>query len=410
MRLLYACTDPGIPVDGGKGASIHVRALCRALVAEGHAVTLAAARLDGPPDRLAADLGVAVAPLELDEAARRRLDRAATPARRGALRAHLAAGALAAAAPALAAGGVDAVYERLSLFGAGGRAAARALGVPHVVEVNAPLTDEAARYRGLAWPRRAVAIERAVLSGADAVVAVSAPLAAWAVAQGAAPARVVVLPNGVDAEAMAAGAVERAAVRARLRLADRKVVGFVGHLRPWHGVDDLLAAVARLAADDPAVCLVVVGDGPARPALEARAEALGLGDRVRFLGAVLHAQVPGLVAAFDVAVAPYAADAGAYFSPLKLFEYLAAGRPTVAADLPAVRAAADGGRLARLYPAGDVAALAAALWAALADPASFGMAAAGRAAVRTRHTWRHNARAVAQRIAALTPAAGREAA
>ena len=63
MKLLYACTDPGIPVDGGKGASIHVRALCRALAAEGHAVALAAARLDGPPDRLAVVLRGAVAAL-----------------------------------------------------------------------------------------------------------------------------------------------------------------------------------------------------------------------------------------------------------------------------------------------------------------------------------------------------------
>ena len=395
INLLYACTDPGIPVDGTKGASIHVRAMCRAFAAEGHSVHIAAARIDAPAL-------VAASPIVLDARSRRLIERASGD-RAGALRAQLAARALALSTPAWRAAGIDAVYERYSLFGSGGQAVARALGVPHVLEVNAPLTREAARYRALPWPRRARAIERDVLTGADAVVAVSTPLAEWLAEVGVDPARILVLPNGVDADAMAAAAPERHAVRARLRLADRRVIGFVGSIRPWHGVGDVLDAFARVAADDPAACLLIVGDGPALPTLEARAVELGLRHRVRFTGSVPHEDVPALLAACDVAVAPYAADAEDYFSPIKLFEYLAAGLPTVAADIPPVRAVVDDGRTARLYPAGDVAAMASALAAVLAAPqAARAMGAAGRADVIARHTWRHNAQAVLARLARLS--------
>lgn len=399
MNLLYACTDPGIPVRGTKGASIHVRSLAGALAADGLAVTIAAARPgDGPCDL---GDGVTVVGLGLGAAAERRIGRAAG-ARAGALRAHLAAGALAAAAPAWRARGVDAVYERYSLFGAGGRSVAQALGVPHVVEVNAPLTLEAARYRALPWPRTAAAIERAVLTGADAVVAVSDALSDWLAGLGVARDRIVVLPNAVDADAFAAGAAARHATRARLRLADRSVVGFVGSLKPWHGADDLLSAFARVAGDDPRAALLVVGDGPLRPAIEARAGALGLGDRVRFTGAVPHTAVPALLAACDAAVVPYAADAAAYFSPLKLFESLAAAVPTVAADVPGVRAVVAPGRTAVLYRPGDVDDLARAVASVLASPqAARAIGEAGRAAVVARHTWRHNAAAVVARLAAL---------
>lgn len=391
MNLLYACTDPGIPVDGTKGASIHVRAMCRAFAAEGHTVHVAAARIDAPTP-------IAPSPITLDPRSRRLVARARGD-RAGALRAHLTARALALSTPAWRAAGIDAVYERYSLFGSGGRAVARALGVPHVLEVNAPLTREAARYRALPWPRLARTIEWDVLTGADAVVAVSAPLAAWLADTGVDPARILVLPNGVDVDAFASAGTERHAVRAQLRLADRRVVGFVGSIRPWHGVDDVLDAFARVLADDPAACLLVVGDGPALPALESRAVALGLRHRVRFTGAVPHADVPALLAACDVAVAPYAVDAEDYFSPLKLFEYLAAGLPTVAADIPPVRAAVDDGRTARLYPAGDAAAMAAAIAAALAAPqAARAMGAAGRADVVARYTWRHNVQAVVARL------------
>lgn len=410
MNVLYACTDPGIPADGTKGGSIHVQALCRALGQEGHRVRLAAARYDRPAP--------GAAPIELDDRSRRLIEKAkGDRARVDALRAALSARALARAAGQWRGAGIEAVYERYSLFGFGGQAVARALGVPHMVEVNAPLTREAARYRSLAWPRLARRIEKEVLGGADAVVAVSEPLADWLVESGVDRARILIMPNGVDAEAMLAAEPLRHATRARLRLADRRVIGFVGSLRPWHGVADLIEAFAAVVAADPVACLLVVGDGPARPELVARAEALGLGigtepgDRIRLLGAVPHADVPALLAACDAAVAPYAADADDYFSPLKLFEYLAAGLPTIASDIAPVRAIVEDGRTARLYRAGDVPALAAAIAAVLADPrAARAMGTSGRDEVIARHTWRRRAVSVGERLAELVEArAGRVA-
>lgn len=417
MRLLYVCTDPGIPVDGHKGAAVHVRELCRALASLGHDVRLAAARLDGgdsPPP-------VPTTRLELAPAARHRIARLAArggdPAARAALTARGAARAVAAGAGLVGDGWrPDAVYERHALFGGGGLALARRLGVPHLLEVNAPLVDEQARHRRLAWPRAAEAAERAALRDADAVLAVSGPLARWAVDRGAAPGRVHTVPNGVDVARFAMAEALRAPTRARLGWGDDAVVvGFVGSLRPWHDASSLLRAFAAVAADDARPRLLVVGDGPERGALEAQAAALGLATRVRFAGAVAHDRVPALLAALDVAVAPYDAPgsggAGFYFSPLKLFEYMAAGRAVVAADLEPIRGVVAHGRTGWLYRPGDVGALAGALRGVLADPArarAVGLAA--RQHVRARHTWRRNAALVAALAAGRAGSPGERAA
>ena len=73
--------------------------------------------------------------------------------------------------------------------------------------------------------------------------------------------------------------------------------------------------------------LLIVGDGPVRAELEQLAASLQLGERVRFTGVVHRDRVPGLVAAFDVALQPAVV---AYASPLKLIEYLALGKAIVA--------------------------------------------------------------------------------
>jgi glycosyltransferase involved in cell wall biosynthesis len=79
--------------------------------------------------------------------------------------------------------------------------------------------------------------------------------------------------------------------------------------------------------------LLIVGDGPEREALERQAEIHNIAAQVLFTGAVPHDEVPMYIAAMDVAVAPYRAVQDFYFSPLKLYEYLAAGKPVIASNL-----------------------------------------------------------------------------
>src|SRR5262249_62396794 len=111
----------------------------------------------------------------------------------------------------------DAIYERLSLFGTGALEAARVLGVPHLLEIDAPLADEAERFRRLARAAEARTEETKVVLGADALLPVSFELASWAVGLGADRARVHVLPNAVDPDLFAPG--ERTVRRAGRRVA-----------------------------------------------------------------------------------------------------------------------------------------------------------------------------------------------
>ncbi len=149
---------------------------------------------------------------------------------------------------------------------------------------------------------------------------------------------------------------------------DPPVVGYAGHLYPWKGVDVLLNAIASLRD----VRALVVGGLEAEPDLErtrARARTLGIQDRITFTGAVPPSQVPARLAEMDILVLPNTAThiSARYTSPLKLFEYMAAGRPVVASDLPALREVLRDGDNAVLVEPGDSERLAAAIVRLLDD-------------------------------------------
>jgi glycosyltransferase involved in cell wall biosynthesis len=400
VRILYVSSDFGVPVYGHKGASVHLRAVARAFAELGHTVQIVSPAIERDANfdfDVPASASVDLAPDMPALASLRQFDRAlgsaasGHPARVGQeVRCLLYNQALAGASAGL---GCDFVYERYALFGFGGLELSRALGVPHVLEVNAPLATEQHRVRGLHMADVATAIENRVWRQTGAVLAVSDELAAEVRARGVAPERVHVLPNGVDAARFGFDRAAAAArVRAALGLGTGPIVGFVGSLKPWHGTDVLLEAFARLAPAHPTACLLVVGDGPAAGALRERTRGLGLEPRVRFTGAVEHARVPELVAAMDIAAAPYRAADDFYFSPIKVYEYLAAGTPVVASPLGQIAPLVAAG-LVTPAAAGDAGDLARALESILQAPAAASQRAArGRDWALGERTWTANAR------------------
>ena len=335
MKLAYICADRGISLLGHKGASIHLRSLAAALAARGNEVIVACRRLEGP-NQPPAGVEVRVMPASEDEHARWT---------REFLRESRA----------------DALLERYSLSSGTAAQAARAAGLPFVLEVNAPLVEEAARYRGLGDVPTWRAREQALLSSADAVIAVSGGVRDHVVATGVSAAQVFVVHNGVDVGAfqMAVGSPTRQPGR----VDNEVVIGFAGSLKPWHGVDVLLRAFAEVPGRPR---LLVVGEGPMRADLEALASSLDLTSAVRFVGAVPHVEMPVVLAAMNIGVAPYTAQDSFYFSPLKVAEYLAAGLPVVASDQGDLREVVGDAGL--LVPPDDVAALAAALARLCRDP------------------------------------------
>ncbi|MDQ3669836.1 MAG: glycosyltransferase family 4 protein [Actinomycetota bacterium] len=402
MRIAYVCSDFGVPIAGTKGASAHVRELTSAFAELGHEVQIFTPRAGGSPPP-----GFRVPVRELApegyDALTYDLLRKDTPfwaELRGALHAgvlhHRALPLLRELRPQL-------IYERLSLFGTAGAALARDLNVPLVLEVNAPLSDEQARHRTLTFTRTAREIERRVLQAAAMVITVSPELERWAIRAGVAPERVQTVPNGVRSERFGAAAGEREAVRETLGLSGRPVVGFVGTLKPWHDTETLVRAVAALRRRGSDAVLLVVGDGPGRAGIEALAASEGIGDSTLLAGPVSSDRIPGLLAAMDVAVAPYAAAEPFYFSPLKLFEYLAAGVPVVAAAVGEIPECIRPWRTGLLYRPGDVSALAEAMGALLADPArACLLGARGREHAQRHHSWRRNAERILE-LACASP-------
>ena len=400
MRIAYLCCDFGVPVGGEKGAAVHVRELCRALGSLGHEILLLTPRADGAGS---ADAGVCVRELPLEPVEELayhllRSDANAGPAVARELRATLYAAVLRRRAlSTLSQFGPDLVYERYSLFGTAGAALARKLGVPFFLEVNAPLSEEQSRHRGLVFAATAEELERIILCSADRVVVVSPELERWVVERGVERARVTILPNAVDVERFERAEAAGPVVRKRLGLDGRPTVGFVGTLKPWHGTEALVRAVALLHRRATGPHLVLVGDGPERQALEELAAREGIASATTFMGSVPNECIPAYLAAVDVAAAPYPALDRFYFSPLKLYEYLAAARPVVAADVGQIAHCVRPGETGRLHAPGDVDGLAHALTSVLEDPqAAVRLGRAGREHVRAHHTWEGNARAVAE--------------
>jgi glycosyltransferase involved in cell wall biosynthesis len=404
VRIAYLSSDPGVPVFGTKGASIHVRELSQSLQRLSHDVTVFAARTGG--DR-PAGYDVPVVAIEPDPADEQLIDLLRTDpeggrAITGDVRSVLAASALRELAlPLLTSLRPGLIYERYALFGTAGVAVARELEIPLILEVNARLSQEQERHRGLAFGATARELETAVLRSADHVVAVSSILRRWAIDSGVPAHRVTVLSNGVDPDRFRPKREDRNAARDRLGLSHRPVVGFVGTLKPWHDVATLLHAMDLVGTREPPPHLLIVGDGPERTRLEDLARDLRSSRAVTFTGQVPHGRVSEYLGALDVAVLPYGPD-GDYFSPLKLFEYLAAERPVVAAAVGDIGHCVRNGETGLTYPPGDPSALADAISALLGDPRwARSLARAGGDHVRAYHTWEGSARVVVRHAEAL---------
>lgn len=296
----------------------------------------------------------------------------------------------------------DLVYERYSLHNAAGAIATKMAGVPLVLEVNSPLAEERAAHGGLKFPRVAAKLERAIWRAATSIVTVSTPLADVLVAAGVDRSRILVLPNAVRREMMTAGS-GGAAIRAAhgFRPAD-VVFGFTGWFRPWHGLEQFLEAFADFGLSALGARVLLVGEGQALPALKDIVKRRGLGDSVAFTGAVGRDAIADHIAAFDVALQPHATR---YASPMKIFEYLALGKPVIAASTPAIGEILTNGVDSILFQPGDTGGLVDGVRTLLRNKELRArMSSDARATVRLRgFFWDENARRTLEHLARLTP-------
>lgn len=369
MRIAYVCMDPGIPVFGRKGASVHVQGVVAAMLRAGHDVTLICARVgtDAPSWAPAVRTRrVALPPMSALESNGRNGHR--IDAFHGALMCAM-----------IGDGPFDIVYERYSLWSTAGMLYAQAQQIPGILEVNAPLIDEQEAHRLL--PDR-VGAERAaalVFRTASRVVSVSHEVAEYVHAFTGGDVTSVVEANGFEPERFPTAAPLDALPF---------TIGFLGTLKPWHGVGMLPRVLAGVHERVPSARLLIVGDGPERESLATALPASHDASRIEFTGAVAPDGVGALLRRMDVALAPYPADAPFYFSPLKIVEYMAAGVPVIASDVGQIPALVRHGATGLLVPAGNADAVIDASLR-LHDDASLrrSMGAAGRAEAMSTRTW-----------------------
>ncbi|MGB0638427.1 MAG: glycosyltransferase family 4 protein [Myxococcota bacterium] len=315
-RLAYLVPAPGIPVRGPSGASAHVRALTRAWSDDIDVQVYAARRTDkrgtfGEPVPSIA-CGTPGWPSWLDRyrdvvevaAARRVANRVVQAARHGWV--------------------PDVVVERHSLFSDAGWRVNDAIDVPWVLEVNAPPVLERSRYEVMRRPAFAKRWEYKVLHQAPAVVAVSRWLKDWLETEVGCR-NVHWIPNGVTP---LRGSRSRG--RAILGMDEEaRVIGFVGSMKPWHGVDSLRAIATGAEAH-----LALIGHGTGGP------------DGAIRTGHLNPQDLADVVAALDVGLAPYPKDAPPWFCPLKVLDYRAQGTPVVGTDIGETRTmVGDGGTI-----------------------------------------------------------------
>jgi glycosyltransferase involved in cell wall biosynthesis len=357
MRIAYLSCDRGISVTGCNGAATHIRELVNALVARGVELKLLTARADrGGSDPLASEI------INVDtDAFLRRLRRRAARAEGS----TTALGMQAAEVHGLLLNQsvsehleslyqrwpFDLIFERYSLWSYAGLQFARRRRIPLLLEVNAPLAAQQQEYRGLFNIGTARVLEELLLGGADRVVVTSKALATYVVERGARPRRVRVIPCGVN---RAIFFPTWRPIQARPGT-ERFVVGFLGSLKPWHGVELLLEAFRTLRQRSPAYRLLIVGDGPLRALVESHRD-LGA-DAVTVTGEVPHRDVPRYLEQMDVGLAPYPPLPLFYFSPLKVLEYAASGVPIVASASGQIAEIFRHGESAMLHTPGDVGAI-----------------------------------------------------
>ncbi len=386
MKILYLCADRGIPVRGHKGAAVHVRTMTDAFARAGHTVTLLTPR-PGPEDGPSLAAQLVTIPLPPSQVSR--LDEIlARDLQSQAYRSVLYKAALS----LMKQQRFDFIYERHSLWSDAGARLAEATGMPLVLEVNAPLRLETARYRHLSNAPLAERIESTQFAAAEAIAVVSEPLRSYVIEQDATPNKVHVLPNGVDPINFHP-AVRGGSVHNRYGLQDRIIVGFVGRPRPWHDLDTLLQAVGQLHASDDRYHFLLVGQ--VTDDLPAKVSLYGLAGAATLTGPIPHGDIPQHIAAMDVAVSPHLPQGDSYFSPLKLFEYLACGVPTVAADVGQSAQLIQDGVSGYLYRSGDADSLANRIRSLIENPAQAReIAWQGAVTVLTEHTWDRNAEKV----------------
>ncbi|MCK6262121.1 glycosyltransferase family 4 protein [Vibrio sp. ZSDE26] len=369
MKAAYVCSDRGVPVFGTKGCSLHVQEITKAFEALGIHIRLVAAALGGkcPQELKTVETHHVKHTKTADRQQREQYD---IQDNQKVIKELDQLGQL------------DFVYERYSLWSHAGMTFAKAHQIPSILEVNAPLVEEQKKYRELFDEQSAIKVTQQCFSAASLILTVSNEVADYVNTFPEARGKIQVLPNGVNIERFSQIHHELEPDHVNF------TIGFVGTLKPWHGVERLLESFATLNHTYPTTRLLIVGDGPMRDELQSRIHQLKLEDVVEMTGPVAPSDIAQYFDQMDVGVAPYPDDIHFYFSPLKIYEYMAAGLPVVASNVGKISDLVNDHHHGLVYSAHDIGQLTEALSYLVEHPdiaRSYGQS--GRQCAIQHHSW-----------------------
>ncbi|MEM0996817.1 MAG: glycosyltransferase family 4 protein [Bacteroidota bacterium] len=286
----------------------------------------------------------------------------------------------------------DLIYERANYLQNSGVQAADRYRITHILEMNSPYVEEKVELEGpSAYLDEARKREGEMLTKSTHIVTVSSSLRDYLLdVHGTFRAKFTVLPNAID-PAQATRATQAAEIRDKWNLRGHTVIGWVGSIQPWHGVDKLIQTFDRVAQKHPEADLLIVGSGETIAAVKATAAKLPSATRIHFTGYLPHAEVFSHIAAMDITVLP---NTKWYCSPIKIFEYGLMGKAVIATDHAAVLDVMEKDRDG-LIIAAEGKGLAEAMERLLTDaPLRQQLGENFRQKVLTDHTWQANARRV----------------
>jgi glycosyltransferase involved in cell wall biosynthesis len=228
----------------------------------------------------------------------------------------------------------DVIYERCAYLMDSGSKIARLKGIPHLLEVNAPYPEEKVKMEGRsAFLSAAEDIERNMIQGAKTVFTVSTAMKDYLKKRsGTDGSHIHVVPNAVGDDWLNYSSKNNPLLRSEWSIErDEFVVGFVGSIFPYHGVDRMIQAASSFARNGVGgVRMLIVGDGEIVPQLKQMAKDLGVEQAIKFTGNVPHNKVKDLISIMDVCVMP---RSNWYGSPVKIFEYGALGKCIIGPDV-----------------------------------------------------------------------------
>ncbi|MBN1638050.1 MAG: glycosyltransferase [Ignavibacteriales bacterium] len=225
----------------------------------------------------------------------------------------------------------DLLIYRLHSYFFSGLLAAKLLKIPVIIEADTPNIYEDMVFQPKIWhlPLIGCYIEKCVIQNAKMTICVSNDAKNYFIDKGIPEYKIAVITNGADTNKFGPF-IDDDLIRQKYRITNRICIGFIGSFHFWHGVENLFKIIKSIVNSNPGAVFMMVGDGgPLKQTFETYVREENLENNVIFTGYIPYKEIPLYLAAMDVVLAPYPKLNFFYYSPIKIFEYMAAGKTVI---------------------------------------------------------------------------------